>query len=89
MSEPRPTAESVELARSILGQDGNRFVEFLAATIGEVMRLNYNGLAEIFEVHRGEFEARGAEDLLLKMRGDVNDLFSGFVDVGGGEDGRN
>lgn len=81
MSEPTP--ESVELARSILDQDGNPLVEYLAAAIGQVMELNYNGLAEIFKGHSREFEARGAGDLLRKIQADVDHLFSGFVDVGG------
>jgi hypothetical protein len=80
---PEPTPESVELARSILDQDGDPFVDYLAATIGRVMELNYNGLAEIFKEHGREFEARGAEDLLRKIRADVDNLFSGFVEVGG------
>lgn len=77
----KPTPESVELARSILDQDGNPLVDYLAATVGQVMRLNYDGLAEIFDGRRGEFEARGAGDLLLKIRADVDHLFSGFVNV--------
>jgi len=80
---PEPTPDSVELARSILDQDGNPFVEYLAATVGQVMRLNYDGLAEIFESRRAEFEARGAEDLLLKIQSDVDNLFSGFINVEG------
>ena len=80
---PGPTPASVELARSILNQDGNPFVEFLAATIDQVMSLNYDGLAAIFDERRAEFEARGAEDLLRKIQADVDDLFSGFVNVEG------
>ncbi len=80
---PEPTPESVELARSILDQDGNPVLDFLAATIGQVMRLNYDGLAEIFDERRAEFEARGAGDLLRKIQADVDHLFSGFVQIEG------
>jgi hypothetical protein len=83
MSVPGPTPESVELAKSILDQEGNPFVEFLAAAVGEVMRLNYDGLAEIFEGRRDEFEARGAEDLLNKIQSDVDNLFAGFLQTEG------
>ena len=83
MSVPGPTPERVELARSILGQDNNPVIEFLAATIAEVMRLNYDGLAEIFDGRRAEFEARGAEDLLRKIQADVENLFAGFVNTEG------
>ena len=58
---PEPTPESVELARSILEQDGNpiTITGFLALTIGQVMRLNYDGLVDIFDARRAEFEPRG------------------------------
>lgn len=81
MSEPTP--ESVELARSILDQDGNPFVEYLAATVGQVMSLNYDGLAAIFDEHRAEFEARGAGDLLREIQSEVDNLFSGFIQLDG------
>lgn len=84
MSVPGPTPESVELARSILEEDGNPFVDYLAATIGRVMRLNYDGLAEIFDGRRAGFEARGAADLLRKIRADADNLFAGFVNTEGG-----
>lgn len=77
----KPTPESVELARSILDEDDNALLNFLAATIGHVMRLNYDGLAEIFNSRRSEFEGRGAGDLLQQLQADVDDLFSGFVNI--------
>ena len=77
----KPTLESVELARSILDEDDNALVNFLAATIGQVMRLNYDGLAEIFNNRRGEFEVCGAGDLLQQLQSDVDNLFSGFVNI--------
>lgn len=80
---PKPTPASVELAKSILEQDGNPFVGYLAVMIGQVMRLNYDALADIFESRRAEFEERGAGDLLLKIQSDADDLFSGFVNVKG------
>jgi hypothetical protein len=79
----KPTPASVELARSILDEDDNALVNFLAATIGQVMRLNYDGLAEIFNNRRGEFEACGAGDLLQQLQSDVDNLFSGFVNIEG------
>jgi hypothetical protein len=78
---PNPTPDSVELARSILDADENPLVNYLALTIGQVMRLNYEGLAEIFDDRRGEFEACGAGDLLAKIQSDVDGLFSGFINV--------
>jgi hypothetical protein len=80
---PEPTPASVELAQSILEQEDNPVTGFLALTIGQVMGLNYDGLAAIFDEHRAEFEARGAGDLLRKIQADVDDLFSGFINVGG------
>jgi hypothetical protein len=78
---PEPTLESVELARSILDEDDNPLVGYLAMIIGQVMRLNYDGLADIFNDRRGEFEARGVGDLLTKIQSDVDNLFSGFVNI--------
>jgi hypothetical protein len=75
---PTPTPASVALARSILEEDGNPFTNYLAATIGHVMLLNHDGLAEILEGRRDEFEARGAGDLLAKIQSEVDELFSGF-----------
>jgi hypothetical protein len=82
---PKPTPESVQLAKSIIDADGNPFVNYLALTIGQVMRLNYDGLAEILDDRRGEFEARGAGDLLAKIQSEVDELFSGFIN---GEQGQ-
>lgn len=45
------------------------------------MSLNYDGLAAIFDEYRAEFEARGAGDLLREIRSEVDNLFSGFVDI--------
>jgi hypothetical protein len=76
---PKPTPESVELAKSILDEDDNPLITYLALIIGQVMRLNYDGLADIFNDRRGEFEARGVGDLLTKIQSDVDGLFLGFV----------
>jgi hypothetical protein len=76
---PEPAPESVELARAILDQDDNPLVKYLAMIIGQVMRLNYDGLAEIFNDRRAEFEGRGAGDLLQKLQSNVDGLFSGFL----------
>lgn len=80
---PEPTRESMELAQSILEQEDNPVTGFVALTIGRVMRLNYDGLNDIFDERRAEFEARGAEDLLRELQADVDKLFSGFIDIGG------
>ncbi|MET0622615.1 MAG: hypothetical protein ABW250_06530 [Pyrinomonadaceae bacterium] len=80
---PEPTRESMELAQSILEQEDNPVTGFVALTIGRVMRLNYDGLIDIFDERRAEFEARGAHDLLRELQSDVDKLFSGFIDVGG------
>ncbi|HEX8557834.1 MAG TPA: hypothetical protein VF668_07040 [Pyrinomonadaceae bacterium] len=79
---PEPTPASLELAQSILEQEDNPVTGFLALTIGQVMSLNYDGLVEIFNERRGEFEARGAGDLLRAVRADVDNLFSGFINIG-------
>jgi hypothetical protein len=78
---PEPTPDSIDLAKSMLDADGNPFVNYLALSIGQVMRLNYDGLAEILNDRRGEFEARGVGDLLAKVQSDVDELFSGFINV--------
>ena len=79
---PKPTRASVELAQSILEQEDNPVTGFLALTIGQVMSLNYDGLAEIFDTHRDEFEARGAGELLRKIQADVDGLFWEFINIG-------
>ena len=83
MGVPEPTPASVELAQSLLEQEDNPVTGFLALTIGQVMSLNYNGLAAIFDEHRAGFEARGAGDLLRKIQADVDNLFSGFLQIDG------
>jgi hypothetical protein len=72
----------MELARSILEQEDNPVTGFVALTIGRVMRLNYDGLVDIFDERRAEFEARAAGDLLRELQADVDKLFSGFIDIG-------
>lgn len=79
---PKPTSASVELAQSILEQEDNPVTGFLALTICQVMKLNYDGLVDIFDERRAEFEERGAGDLLRKIQADVDELFSGFINVG-------
>lgn len=83
MSVPEPTRDGVELARTMLAEEGDPLANYLGLVVGRVMSLNYDGLAAIFDEHRAEFEARGAGDLLRKIQADVDNLFSGFINFGG------
>lgn len=74
----KPTPDSIELARSILESD-NPFLEYLALIIGRVMWLNYDGVTDILNDYRGEFEAAGADELLGKIEERVDSLFLCFI----------
>lgn len=83
----KPTAASLELAESILHSD-NPFLRHVALIVGRVMELNHDGVTEILNDLRGEFEARGAGDLLEEIEGRVEGLFGPFVaEESEGEDG--
>lgn len=58
MGVTKPTPASMELAQSILEQEDNPVTGFLALSIGQVMSLNYDGLAAIFD--RAEQSSRRA-----------------------------
>lgn len=75
-TEPMPA--SLELAQSILHGD-NPFLRQVALIVGHVMELNYEGVTGILNDLRGDFEARGAGDLLEEIEGRVDDLFRGFI----------
>ena len=54
----------------------------MALTVGRVTELHYEGVSEILNDLRGDFEARGAVDLLEEIEGRVDGLFRGFIPEG-------
>ncbi|MET0623150.1 MAG: hypothetical protein ABW250_09245 [Pyrinomonadaceae bacterium] len=49
---PEPTRDSLELALTFLEQDGDPLANYLGLIVGRVMRLNYDGLIDIFDERR-------------------------------------
>lgn len=77
----KPTSASIELAETMLGSV-NPFLEYPALIIGQVMQLNYQGMTEILNDCRSEFEALGADDLLNKIEVKVDNLFLPYINEG-------
>lgn len=75
---PKPSDESIELAKAILDGD-NSLTMHLAEIIGKVMELNYDVVIGALNDNRPDFEVLGAVELFEKLEARINEIFDPYV----------